>query len=247
MWTSAESQIEALNAIQPNVGDITNDITLLGVGINVRQRASGASGAQGHEVLRAAAAEKAMKQCKRIRLACPGGGFHARSRRAKLVQQLILPKICWGGQWQRPSQTMITKWANEVERTINGNRLFRSPALAKVATGAKLSPEFGIDWAALRHEIWRARRQAAGIITGSRGSRIDEVVAKWGWRRAHNYKYETAMGTLDLGADGEASMKIVAEDAWVHHCGSATTEPAMTPRSDCLKRLSPTFKCPRSG
>ena len=214
MWTSSAEQKSDLDAIQPSVGAVSNEITLLGVTINVRQRASGATGAHGHQVLRHKSAEKAMRQCRRIRLACPVGSLRARTRRAKLVQQLVLPKICWGGQWQRPKQSAITKWANEVERTINGPRLFRSPAVAKIATGARYSPEFGIDWAALRHELWRARRENQGIQVGSRGSRFDEVATKWKWERTGRYKFETAMGELNLEADGDATIKVVAEDAW---------------------------------
>ena len=105
MWGTDAEQREVLKTVTPPIGDIGTSVTILGVTVDVARRAAG----QGYEILREAAAGKAMRQCKRIRQACPIGAYRSRTRRAKLVAQLIIPKMCWGGQWQRPDRGIVKK------------------------------------------------------------------------------------------------------------------------------------------
>ena len=58
------------------------------------------------------------------------------------------------------------------------------------------------------------RRRARGVTHGERGSRIQQVAARWNWVRTGEITYSTPNGTLDLEADGDATIKATAIEGW---------------------------------
>jgi hypothetical protein len=188
----------------PIVGDFAAELELLGVTSKI------APGE--HNVTRTRAAKKAKHQLKRIRIVAPEG--KNRGKRLMLVRTLILPKLCWAGQWLKPDEKTLKNWSNDVEATINGWIIGRSPALAWSITGAKNNPEFMIDYGAVRHQLWRARRRREGKSASREGSRLDEVVAKWNWTQISEFRFRTPEGALDLERDGQAAIEQTCERAW---------------------------------
>ena len=172
-------------------------------------------------VLREKASVKVPRELDRIRIGLSGSSPVQTRRRHRMVAQLIIPKISWGGHWQLPKPALVRKWGNQVEITINGPRIGRSNALAWCALGGKLNPEFALDFKVFSHEMWRARRNIAGFATGSRRTRLDTVLRKYNWTALPNefgatLQFVTRHGILDLARDGAATIQAACEDAWRH-------------------------------
>ena len=200
----AQQRFTQLPDVKP-VGIFKDHLDLLGVKRNMSGEATN---------YRDKAFAKASRRMTRISTVVPTRTARDFARRAKLVRQVVLPCITWAGQWQTPARTVIAKVNNEVDRAINGDLMCRSPALARMLTGACCCPEFLIDYGAIRHQLWRATRQAKGLPINRVGSRLGEVCAKWGWAILPNFKFNTQEGVLDLKVDGAAAIWDTAERAW---------------------------------
>ena len=207
-WCSTKMEAEELLNRDLKAGDLKPEVDVLGVTMRVTNRSD-----KEEAKLRRRAWDKAKTQCKRIAIAVQAGSNPVRERR-RLVQKLITPKLVWSGQYQAASEEEIMKMDRLVADTVNDAGSFCSPALARMAAGAEVMPSFGIDYQVIRHERWRNKRRREERKVGSKGTRESRVLEKWKWKKEGNGLYATERGTLDLGRDGRASIKFVAEEAW---------------------------------
>ncbi|CAE8687780.1 unnamed protein product, partial [Polarella glacialis] len=144
----------------------------------------------------------------------------SRWKRIKMVRALVLPMVTFTGAWTRPTKDQIAKWRSAVETAVLGRIMpGRSRFLVWAALlGPQVDPDFMIHMAALRHEQWRARRRAANHQlqqdAATACGRMREVAAKWGWTHLLPGQFDTKTGILELGWDGEATIKSAAARGW---------------------------------
>lgn len=113
-----------------------------------------------------------------------------------------------------PDADTVRRWKMAVDKTINLSVDFRSPALSWAILGPECDPEYLVDFDAIRHQIWRARRLRMGMEAFENGSRLQAVLRKWGWTQTAEFQFETQKGILDLERDGKMSIDTTCKEAW---------------------------------
>ncbi len=198
VWTTHGQHRDRLANFTPFVGPVVDDISMVGItvpcDIAERERLEGQP--YFATVRSKTAVAKAEYQSKRIAKALPRGGYASSRRRALMMQQLVCPKLSWGGQWVQPDDEEVHRQNRCVEKAVNGNIYFRSPALGMIAAGVDTSPEFHRDFAAVCLELTRARRLLAGRPFRYRGSRIDQIAEKWKWTKLGPFVYQSLKVSL---------------------------------------------------
>ena len=135
MWAMGDGLKAEVGAITPAVGQVKDNLELLGVTLPIA--ATDAKRTRIRAEIRKAPQAKVERQCQRINIACSTTTARAHHKRRRLVQQLIVPKASWGGQFQAPTPATVRHLDIVVERTVNGNTWFRSPALAPIPKSTK--------------------------------------------------------------------------------------------------------------
>lgn len=238
VWTSRGDPQNDLG-FRPHVGPRTDVASMVGiqVPVNIAAREIPHRDAYYTATRKLAAVVKAEHQCKRIARGTPGRNHRARAKRRRLVAQLVCPELAWGGQWFGPSEAEEARQDRIAEMCINDHVIFRSPALGIISAGARASPGFLRDYAVIRLELSCARRRWRGIRHRDRGSRINQVAARWNWRRTGDFSYATPAGELDLETDGRATIEFAAIDGWKRYVLQRDNRcTAQTPAATALRR-----------
>ena len=185
------------------VGKLKPFVDILGVQLSMKKVAP--------VVLRRKGEAMALHQLGRIALAAPSfGDVHRRRRMAAI---LVVPKLKWGGRFQRPPAAKVKAWDAAVRRAVLKHPRGASRAAADAVLGAATSVQFQLDLDALRHEVWRLRRSTRGLpIAEHSPGRWKEVQARWRWtpRRVPAgpiRRYDTPEGVLDLGGASKATLE----------------------------------------
>ena len=144
--------------------------------------------------------------------------------RKRFVKKLVLPLVSYTGAWTTPSKTMLASWSSLIEHALVGKPILgRSRYLVWAATlGSDVCPRFALDREALRHEIWRIRRQNQRKLENLLpvrhrfAGRWSTVAEKWGWTLVDGTSdcYCTPDGVVQLGADGKPAINAVAARGW---------------------------------
>jgi hypothetical protein len=138
-----------------------------------------------------------------------------------LIRQLVLPMITWQGAWARPKVSTLNRLRCGVERAVLGGMTeSRSRFIlwtADPALGPGLDPAYQYDLAALRFEVWRARRRLAhptepGLTDPP--PRMMTVAQQWGWLHEGGSIWRTPEGEIDFGWDGWKTLTSAAERGW---------------------------------
>ena len=123
----------------------------------------------------------ALHQLGRIALACPGHSNWA--RRLKVAAMLVVPKLKWGGRWQRPPVAKVRSWDTAIQRAVLKPPRTSSRAASGAIISLAGSAEFQLDLDSLRRELWRPRRRARGLeVREGTPARWREVLRKWDWQ-----------------------------------------------------------------
>ena len=105
----------------------------------------------------------------------------------------------------------------KIEKAVLG-KIQSSRSLFLVWTcrlGSHCDPVHALNLVALRHELWKCKRRAAGLdVMLSEHSRFSEAAADWEWTKLDEGVYQTAQGILQLGWDGPATIMQAAQLGW---------------------------------
>jgi hypothetical protein len=223
---TCQDQCAFKNGLSQHLGEFTSSFKHLGMNLNL--------GSGVFSTIRHANERAALQQLKRIPVAIGGSQVH---RRRKMVAQLIIPKLTWGGQWFQPEQKTISKWRVAIEKAVwpggslswkglSGTFPCRSlAAMWLVAMGSALDPQFRIDMTAVSYatEGWRrttvnAQRQMRSSSTRLQlrraTTRLEAVAHKWSWVHEGGSIWRTRLGKLDLARDSRKVVRALADLEW---------------------------------
>ena len=204
MFATRPRERKALLRLVRRIGPVNNQFKLLGVRYNTTRA---------HRTPQESKWQPLVKARLR-RLATASRSFF---RRAKAVRSLVIPCFAFTGAWTRPPKRTITAWQNSIERAVTGGIFTsRSRFLTWTARlGRSLDPQFALDFACLRHELWRCKRNAAGrTVPANSPARLHEVCTAWNWQQLSLGRFRTQHGILDLSWDGKAEIARQARIGW---------------------------------
>ncbi|CAK0814131.1 unnamed protein product [Prorocentrum cordatum] len=145
------------------------------------------------------------------------------------LSRIAPPPLCWGGRFMRPPQDTVRRWDNAIRRAILQHPRAASRAACAAVVGPSACVEYQLDADALRHELWRLRRQARNLPTAVRMlPRWAAVCRRWRWTPrpqqggaggAAQYPrlYDTPEGIVDLAEFGKSSLQQLAWRSHARH------------------------------
>jgi len=208
-FNSVEQESSVTRRRLQKAGPCVKDFSYLGIEYTVRMSRIGTRSWK----FKPARLNKVLERLARIRKI--SGKRHVKR---KLVQQMALPCVRWGGQWRSNRDTH--RLACAIERTVLQGKIWRgrSPALAWIVVlGHKLHPAYQQDLEAMQARIRRLRKQLLKRATDSvAGCRTKEVYNRWRWEEIDNRKVKTPMGVVDLLAITKRTLEKHAVDGWQH-------------------------------
>ena len=206
VFSSNHALLDELVQRDLKVGDPGTCIDVVGVHIGLRADMP---------VIRPKAIGNAERELTRIRLAITDSATRGIWRRLKMVKQLIVPKICWGGQWMAPPEAVLLKWARKIQDVVHAKIQCRSPAIAYASLGTAV-PEFAVDLCCIQYLQRKVRRWCRDPQVAITCGRLEEVLHKWSWKRVKDrpFQFDTPRGRLDLGWDGPSTIKAVCMNSW---------------------------------
>ena len=178
------------------------------------------------------AAAKVLKRLTRVKLLSLD--WHKKRR---IIRAAVLSLFSFVGAWHTVSKAVLGKWRRQIELSVMKPVKGRSRFLLWAGLlGPELDPEFQLDFAVFRHELWRLRKglparprlsrpvrrrpnpqqpvQPALRLRVFEPDRLVEVLNKWGWTRVDGSCFQTPLGVLDLAWDGMATIKAAARFGW---------------------------------
>ena len=139
---------QALGDIQLD-WEVSGKFRLLGVSYNLTRHRRTPANEQ--------AAVVALKRLSKIRIL--NLSWHKKKR---IIRSLVIPLFSHVGAWHTLSRVQLGKWRRQIElailRPIRGRSRF---LLWAGLFGADLDPEFVLDFAVIRHELWRIKKGLA--------------------------------------------------------------------------------------
>jgi hypothetical protein len=201
LFASDATTADSLTVLTADVGPVVSAFTLLGIRYHTDARYRLPSYAK--------VVARMLVRLERIAVATRDQGL-----KRQAVLTLVLPILTWSGAWNRPTKQELRPVLSAIERAVCGWLTpGRSPFLLWVAElGASLCPFFGLDFAAVRHEVWRLRTNEPQPDRPSR--RMQELARKWRWIPLGAGRFATPEGEVDLGWDGAAQVRHAARLGW---------------------------------